>query len=176
MNIKRWESLGIGVALLALSTHPLASDSKPTGFRGIKWGEDFSIRAKEMTFLGDNNTGAKWYIRTGDKMSLGDAKLARIAYGYRKNKFFSVYIYTFSAKNGDALLRALRDQFGEHNQDYQWYYGDVEVNIVCGYRDEDCIAKLKLIGDYDMGPLGLPENRKKLEEAKKRREAVEKDF
>jgi len=60
--------------------------SEPEGFRGIKWGTDIST-LKDMEVKEKD-----WYVRTGDKLKIGEAELISIAYGFYKGKFECVMI------------------------------------------------------------------------------------
>ena len=60
--------------------------SEPEGFRGIKWGTDIST-LKDMEIKEKD-----WYVRTGDKLKIGEAELISIAYGFYKGKLECVII------------------------------------------------------------------------------------
>lgn len=152
----------ISSVLLAFSINVMAFQNEPTGFRGIKWGEDFAVHAGEMTFLRGNEESTKWYLRKDDKMFLGDAQLSEITYGYVAGRLLIVTIFTSGAENRKALTSVLLSQFGkpdEHSYgDYTWGSDmidetvpgkkkktDTQIRLSCGYKihptpgaEDDC--------------------------------------
>jgi hypothetical protein len=179
MNLRAF----IIISLLAVPIEVGAFENEPTGFRGIVFGEDFSVHAGEMTLVAQNKSGSSTaYARKGDKMRIGDAMLKYIRYNYSDNKFFAVEIASSGAANKKALIDAFRLQFGapDHynhkrkDDTYEW--GDVSkvsVILVCNSQEaapawiDACaaiIASHKTLNEVVQ------------EEIKRQREKLEKDF
>lgn len=72
--------------------------SEPEGFRGIKWGTDIST-LKDMEVKEQD-----WYVRTGDKLKIGEAELISIAYRFHKGKFEAVTI-KIKGQDNVSLIR-----------------------------------------------------------------------
>jgi len=87
--------------------------SEPDGFRGIKWGTKIStLKGMEYVRTDPSSGGIKVYIRKGDDLHIGSAKLERIEYGFWKGKFFDVYIITKGSTNFSGLADAVFEKFG----------------------------------------------------------------
>jgi len=104
------------------------SGTEPDGFRDIKWGTDIStLPDMEYVRTDPSYGGVKRYIRKGDKLQLGAAKLERIAYGFWKRKFCNVLIYTKGFTNWYGLKETTFEKFGKGHQDnefieeYGWF-------------------------------------------------------
>jgi hypothetical protein len=173
-------------ALAVLSGHVVAFQNEPTEFRGIKWGEDFSVHATEMTLLQQSKGGTKWYRRKNEKMSFGDAKLSQLMYGYHNGKFFVVFMETSGARNRRTITKEFISRFGKPDQslregDYVWgkfdYDStketrkgtDTQVTLSCGYKikplpgaEDDCYAQVvsnKLSWQFFMAKLKRDEEK-----------------
>lgn len=152
----RWPAYTfMGIALLVIFSNAHAFQKEPAEFRGIKWGEPFSVHGGEMTLLGEDERGKKWYVRKNDKMSFGEAELRQLVYVYADGQFLRVNMETSGARNRDALMNAFVSEFGhpdENNSesgnmglfkiDYSWgdYFfediknrkrTDVQVSLLC---------------------------------------------
>lgn len=145
MNLK-WAGSLVGAALL-ISSAAAAFDNEPDGFRGIKWGTPFSAHAKELTLV-EKGKDENYYLRKGEKMSIGGAELKQLAYGYWKNQFVSVFIETLGVGNKSALLEAFRAQFGQGykpNQfldEYLWRGATTTMSVKCSPIGDKCKAFL----------------------------------
>lgn len=113
------------VALASIPMIALAVRNEPDGFRGIAWGTEFSPSLGDMTITGESGR-TKLYKRSGDKMSIGAAELKTIFYAFDDGRFTSVIIQTTGIVNNNAMLEALKAQFGEplrpnrFMDDYYW--------------------------------------------------------
>jgi hypothetical protein len=86
--------------------------SEPDGFRGIRWGADIST-LKDMECFGTADDGlSKFYIRSGDNLTIGDAQLNKIAYSFWNGKFYGVVIETSGYSNYLNLQEAVSEMFG----------------------------------------------------------------
>lgn len=134
-------------ATMLFSSVAGAFDNEPDGFRGIKWGAPFSAHAKELTLV-EKGKDENYYLRKGDKMSIGGAELKQLAYGYWKDQFVSVFIETSGAGNKSALLEAFRSQFGsgyKPNQfmdEFLWRGATTTMSVKCSPIGEKCKAFL----------------------------------
>ncbi len=111
-----------------ISGNSLAYDNEPDGFGGIKWGADIST-LKGMTKLGTDPSygGIEIYIRKGDELKFGDAKLSGIQYGFWKGKLADVRITTKGNANWSSLKNSAFAKYGKGNQadpkveQYAWF-------------------------------------------------------
>jgi hypothetical protein len=103
------------LTILSLNSVAFASENEPEGFRGIKWGTAFSKHSTEMV-LKEKNI----YTRKGDQMTIGGAKLKELSYFYYKGQFSGVFVETVGIQNEQALIAALRAQFGAPSQPNQF--------------------------------------------------------
>ena len=88
--------------------------SEPDGFRGIKWETDISTLPDMKYFKTDPSFGGmKGYIRKGDKLQIGAAKLKRIEYDFWHGKFLGVLISTKGHTNWYSLKDAVFEKFGK---------------------------------------------------------------
>ena len=121
----------------------IAFQNEPDGFRGIKWGSDFSAHEKEMS-LAEKGKSENYYLRKNDKMAIGGAELKYLVYGYWKGKFTSVFMLTTGASNKSALIRAFQTQFGsgvKPNQfldEYVWRGAATSISLKCDAIGEKC--------------------------------------
>jgi hypothetical protein len=138
--------LSISVLAFTATVSAFAFQNEPDGFRGIKWGSDFSQHKNQMTLV----EGGKFnlYRREGDKMSIGGAKLESIQYGYEQNRFVVVIIDTEGAANKSALIDAFRSQFGpasksSHDpEEQQWWGSKTLIHIECQPFLDACRAAM----------------------------------
>ncbi|HOQ51931.1 MAG TPA: hypothetical protein PK233_08910 [Candidatus Atribacteria bacterium] len=91
--------------------------SEPDGFRGIKWGQDIST-VKGLVYVATDPSygGIDYYIREGDELKMGHAKLERIVYGFWENKFSDVKISTKGYTNWSRFKAIVFEKFGEGYQ------------------------------------------------------------
>ncbi|HRR96865.1 MAG TPA: hypothetical protein P5150_09090 [Candidatus Ratteibacteria bacterium] len=88
--------------------------TEPDGFRGIKWETDISTLPDMKYFKTDPSFGGmKGYIRKGDKLQIGAAKLKRIEYDFWHGKFLGVLISTKGHTNWYSLKDAVFEKFGK---------------------------------------------------------------
>ena len=84
----------------------------PGKFNGMWWGQ--SLRElKDMRFVSPDptNSGELYYVRQGDVLELGDAKLDYIQYGFWKGIYSSVAYGTTGARNWEALKSICFENF-----------------------------------------------------------------
>jgi hypothetical protein len=85
--------------------------NEPAGFRGIAWGTPLTENKHEMVYV-KSNVGIDIYTRKNSKMSIGNAPLSELHYGYAKNRFLVVYIKTASKEDATRLRKEIEKQFG----------------------------------------------------------------
>jgi len=86
-----------------------ALDEK-NGFREYNFGVDTNA-IPNLMFIGESG-GERSYKKTDEKMSIGDAEIESIQYIFYKNQLSSVYISTNNLTNSRAVLRVLRELYG----------------------------------------------------------------
>lgn len=108
------------IAVLLLPSHgwaffgcqlPCLGDD-PGNFRGMWWGHHLSV-AQDMRLVGPggNDFGELYYVRKGDVLTYGDAKLEYVQYGFWRDIYSSVTFGTDGRRNWLALKRACFDNF-----------------------------------------------------------------
>lgn len=121
MKIKSIIPLSILLIYLILGNFAFAkpgifkSGSEPDGFRGIKWGTDFSTVEKEMEYIRIHPLGGsetKVYLRKEDELYIGEAELKKIEYHFWKGKFCMVNILTKELSNWYSLKEVIFEKFG----------------------------------------------------------------
>jgi hypothetical protein len=110
-------SIVFGLILIGCfaSTRPSKFRSEPDGFRGIKWGTEISTLKGMEKVEQDKSFGrdSVWYIRKGDTLTMGEAKLENIFYSFWMGSFESVWIDFKREENFMALRKELFEQFGK---------------------------------------------------------------
>jgi hypothetical protein len=86
--------------------------NEPDGFRGIKWGTEFST-LKNMVYKGTDESygGIKLYNKRNDEMNIGSAKLTEVLYGFWQGKFEGVRIETKGYVNFSNLKETCFQKF-----------------------------------------------------------------
>ena len=166
----KWSDI-VGAIFLMIPMTVSAFQNEPDGFRGIKWGTDFSANTSEMSVV-EKVKDEIFYFRKGDKLSIGGAELKRITYGYRKGKLMSIMLNSSGINNKTALIDAFREQFGRPDKpnqflDQYWWRGPVAViSLDCNPIRHECMAIM----------FSTDQLNQRQEEKKKEAEAAKKDF
>ena len=133
-----------GVLLVPYST--LAFENEPTGFRGIEWWTHIS-KLPEMNLL-DDKDAVRLYVRDGDPLEIGDAKLQDIWYVFVNDRFSKVIITYTSDSNHEALKRTLFGAFGAGHpltaEGWQHHWLGVRVRIIMEYDKASGLGTLEL--------------------------------
>lgn len=88
--------------------------SEPDGFRGIKWGQDIStVKGLIYAYADPSLSELDFYIRAGDEKKMGPAELEGIYYGFWRDKFYSVELFTKGWVNWINLKTVFFEKFGE---------------------------------------------------------------
>jgi hypothetical protein len=88
---------------------------EPDGFRDIKWGTEISALG-DMEKVEQNksvNSDLAWYVRKGDTLAIGKAKLENIFYSFWMGNFESVWIDFKGDENFETLKKELFERFGK---------------------------------------------------------------
>ncbi len=83
--------------------------SESDGFRDIEWGTNISTLSG-MISIGSGMDGAESYIREGDILEIGGAKLEIIVYSFWEDKFFNVKILS---KDIQSFEDTIFEKFGK---------------------------------------------------------------
>ena len=100
------------------------------GFRGLKFGDP----PTSGMVLKDDAGEKKYYTRPQDDLSIGEARIDQLIYGFSKNRLSTILIRTKGLSNGRALLEALRQIYGPGTQPdpslprYSWLGRQVSVS------------------------------------------------
>lgn len=125
----------IASAGLAGAAH--AFDNEPDGFRGIPFGASIADYESELLKQNERPTGEVVYVRRGDKMSIGEAKLDQLQYVFYKGRFYGARIGTSGQDNKFALIRTFNAQFGRGDRpnryldEYFWRGSQAHMLISC---------------------------------------------
>lgn len=120
-----------------------AFQNEPDGFRGIKWGANFSNYKHEMTLV-EQDKDDKYYARKNDKMQIGAAEIKQIVYGFHEGKLTAVGIVTVGVSNKSNLIQTFQSQFGsgiKPNQfldKYYWRGAVTTISLTCSSIREKC--------------------------------------
>lgn len=142
----------VGLILIAASIS--MATERPTEFRGLTWGTDFSTVKDEMVHSRTDPSygGIEFYLRKNDEMVIGGAKIDRIEYGFWQNKFFGVSILFLDFTNFSSLKGALFERFGSGNkpnryiEEYFWFdfaeaYISIKYNKIQKKAILECLQK-----------------------------------
>jgi len=85
--------------------------NEPTGFRGLKWGEQ---PTEDMKFIGEVEGRVKWYVLLDEKLNIGNVQLTGIDYAFydEPERFMAVYLHFDSEEEYNALETICRGTFG----------------------------------------------------------------
>lgn len=88
---------------------------EPDGFRDIKWGAEISTLGDMEKVEQDPslNSDLAWYVRKGDALAIGNAKLEKIFYSFWMGTFESVWIDFRGDENFEILKKDLFERFGK---------------------------------------------------------------
>jgi hypothetical protein len=113
--------LSIRAFVFILTLAGVAS-AEADGFRGLKWGTEFSAIEGEMTYSRTDSSygGVKMYKRKGDGLTIGGAELKSIEYGFWRNRLCSVMITLEGSGNFSSLKDAVFLKFGEGRKPNQF--------------------------------------------------------
>ena len=127
----------LGFVVFALPWNLYAFNNEPNSFRGIEWSTHISKLAnmERIEVEVEENDGLVLYERNNDKMSIGNAGLNRIFYGFYKKRFYFVYIPFRSASSFNGVKSALFQLYGEgyrpnsYMDKYYWFGSSVNVSL-----------------------------------------------
>jgi hypothetical protein len=127
--------------ILILANISIAADG-PTGFGGLTWGTKFSTVREEFVHSRTNPSlgGIEYYMRKNGEMTIAEAKLDRIEYGFWQDKFCAVKFYFSGNTNFSLLKRALFKRFGPGTQpndfiEAYFWFSIAEALINIGYDE-----------------------------------------
>ncbi len=88
---------------------------EPEGFRNIKWGTEISSLGDMEKVEQDkpSNSDLAWYVRKGDTLSIGKARLENIFYSFWMGNFEGVWIDFKGDENFETLRKELFERFGK---------------------------------------------------------------
>jgi hypothetical protein len=133
-----------GVLFVPYST--LAFENEPRGFRGIEWWTHIS-KLPEMKLLDDKDV-VRLYVREGDPLEIGDAKVQDIWYVFVNDRFSKVIITYTSDSNHEVLKRTLSRAFGAGHpltaEGWQHHWLGVRVRIIMEYDTASSLGVLEL--------------------------------
>lgn len=127
----------------------LAFQNEPTGFRGIAWGTPFSAVSSQMTPVPGGTKGIL-YLRKGDAMKLGGARLDSVVYEFYRGVFSAVMLVSSNDPDARvAINAAFTAQFGhgvlpdDLSDDRLWQGAVGGVFLTCSPINESCTALIR---------------------------------
>lgn len=110
------------------------ASKEPGGFRNIPWGQDFeTIISNDLFVPVARDKGQIYYTKTGDDLTMGDAKLESLRYIFVGGLFIGARADALGADNADKLLRFLQNTYGAGDRlisgggSYKWEFKNVQV-------------------------------------------------
>ena len=170
--------------------------SEPDGFRGIKWGTDISalpnmkkvyasfarnhwdiFRTCFKHFTLEERRPIIWYIKEGEKLKIGGAKLIQILYGFRKGKFYCVYISP-DIHSWGALENAIFEKFGSGSGGYfrHGWNGNITLMKLTSSPTFDFIMKSTRIYNQIKVEESEQKRQKEIERKREAKEGAETGF
>jgi hypothetical protein len=144
MRSYRWVMSFLVVFFLPHST--LAFENEPKGFRAIEWWTHIS-KLPEMKLL-DDKDNVRMYVREGDRLEIGEAKVEDIWYGFHRERFHKVTIPFISKHNYEALKKILFEAFGPGHplgpEQVRFYWAGTRVNIDLNYDPQAEVGDLEI--------------------------------
>jgi len=132
--------LSTGLAFSQETGDGFKAGTEPGGFRGIQWETEFSAVEKEMEYYKPEPgiKGMKTYLRKGDDLKIGEAKIERIEYAFWKGIFFGVTVSTIGHANWIRLKDAIFEEYGpglkrngsNNNDEYTWSGETAMMNLL----------------------------------------------
>lgn len=106
-----------GIIFAENSSFNFKAGSEPDGFRDIKWETNLKI-LPGMRHVGAHLSykGVEKYVKPGDDLTIGGAKLEKIEYLFWREKFFAVEIHTKGFSKFDILKKVVFEKFGRGDQ------------------------------------------------------------
>lgn len=168
--MKKTIGLLIILSLLSVSVQAGTDPNRWDGFRGLKWGTNIKdMNDPNMTFTGNRNE-IRFYIRSHDKLSIGDANLETINYDFYKDRFFMLGIRAKGHTNFTALKDAVFAYYGpgkqldEFKKEWTWLpaLGNSDKDVRMELKYNESKEETSLVMTY------LPINQEKIaDDAKK---------
>ena len=120
MKIKSVVSITTFLMVILVGSYAYSS-TEPDGFRGLKWGTEFSP-SLGMLWLRDDSSygGIKVYRKAGEELKIGGADIKSIEYGFWNGKLCNVSVHVERYVNWEALKAACSEKFGHMYQDNQF--------------------------------------------------------
>jgi hypothetical protein len=121
-----------------------AYQNEPKHFRGIRWGDPV-MGLSDMVLVLDGGA-LKAYVRKGDDMSIGEAKLDRLHYIFYKGRFYCVYIEFSGSHNFSRLRDTLVDWYGpgeeKRTPDKHFYWVGEAASVTMNYNESTAKGEL----------------------------------
>jgi hypothetical protein len=119
------------------------------GFRDVNFGDDIS-KFPDMLYQASLFPGDGYYIRSSDRMLLGDIELSWISYRFFMGKFYLVEIITKNGEGRYDLLNSFVEKYGKgENIAFKLAFDDAKTvwegkNVKIEYYDKKDSTKLRI--------------------------------
>lgn len=166
----------LGPPITVASPRLMDESKKPDGFRDIKWGTDISTLSGMSRYTVDGSeregeSDLEFYVREGDELQIGEAKLSAIGYAFYKHKFSFVNIVTDNQKDFDALKDIVFVKFGIGDQPdkyiEEWLWISKIVGIMLRYDKSSQIGLLRIASQKILQQMEEDKRQKAIEGAEK---------
>lgn len=125
------------------STSSFKPNSEPDGFAGIKWNTLFTEVKSDMTEARSISDPAEpnvkikiYYVKKGDPLRLGEARLDKTEYVFWRGKFAEARISATGPENFDRLKKFLFEKYGTVSKSQGAYFWDGNVTQIFLKYDE----------------------------------------
>lgn len=114
--MKKTIGLLITLSLLSGSVYAGTDPNRWDGFRGLKWATNIKDLNDPNMILMESRNEVRIYMRSNEKLSIGDAQLVGIGYMFYKDRFFTLAIKAKGDTNFTALKDAVFAYYGQGKQ------------------------------------------------------------
>lgn len=114
-----------------------AMNNEPDDFRGMLWSIDISELSGMRLIAAEGDM--KFYEKQNENLTIGNAKVSKIVYGFYKDSFYSLFIYYDGIINFSKLKDIYVEKYGEayHPNEYinRFSWSGTNLDILLTFDD-----------------------------------------